>query len=119
MGNSEDWVSVASCFKSEHELLQSLIPIDDGENPNEMLNLGRFKIYRFRSEPYEMLMKHVRVFAPDNPRFEDYSVMARAVAARIDHKNVARIHSINICTRIWAIIQGHRFASSKPLSKAT
>jgi hypothetical protein len=81
-----------------------LIPIDDAENPNEMLNLGRFKIYRFRSEPYEMLMKHVRVFAPDNPRCEEYSAMARAVAARIDHKNVAKIHCINICTRISGII---------------
>lgn len=70
MGNSEDWVKVDSCFKSEQELLQSLIPIDDGENSNEMLSLGRFKIYRFKSEPYEMLMKHVRIFAPDNPKCE-------------------------------------------------
>jgi hypothetical protein len=35
-----------------------------------MLGLGRFKIYRFRSEPYEMIMKHVRIYAPDNPRCE-------------------------------------------------
>jgi hypothetical protein len=98
MGNSEDWVNVDNCFKNEKDLLENLIPIEDGHNPNEMLGLGRFKIYRFKTEPYEMIMKHVRIFAPDNPKCEEYSNMARAVASRIDHKNVARIHSINICT---------------------
>jgi hypothetical protein len=34
MGNSEDWVNVDSSFTNEQELLQSLIPIDDGENSN-------------------------------------------------------------------------------------
>jgi hypothetical protein len=49
MGNSEDWVTVDNTFKNEHDLLSSLIPIDDGENSNEMLGLGRFKIYRFKT----------------------------------------------------------------------
>lgn len=71
-----------------------------------MLALGRFKIYRFRSEPYELLMKHVRTFTPDNPRCLEYSVMARVLASRIDHKNVARIHSLNICTRILSTHAG-------------
>ena len=52
MGNTENWVTADNCFPTEQQLLANLIPIDDGENPNEMLALGRFKIYRFRTEPY-------------------------------------------------------------------
>lgn len=51
-------------------------------------------------------MKHVRVFTPDNPKCQEYSNIAKAIAARIDHKNVARIHSINICTSIHSTYTG-------------
>ena len=68
MGNTEDWVTSDSSFKNESDLLSSIIPLEDGENSNEMLGLGRFKIYRFKTEPYEMIMKHVRIFSPDNPK---------------------------------------------------
>jgi hypothetical protein len=64
-----------------------------------MLALGRFKIYRFRTEPYEIVIKHVRIFTPNNPRFPEYEQAARKTAARIDHKNIAKIHSVNICRR--------------------
>jgi hypothetical protein len=84
-----------------------------------MLSLGRFRIYRFRSEPYELLMKHVRTFTPDNPRFTEYSAMARVLASRVDHKNVARIHSLNICSRTPLLTQAPPSASSRPPSRAT
>lgn len=47
MGNSEDWVTIDNSFANEKDFLANLITIDDGENSNEMLELGRFKIYRF------------------------------------------------------------------------
>lgn len=57
-------------FPTEQELLNNLIPIDDAENDNPMLALGSFKIYRFKIEPYEIVMKHVRTFTPNNPKFK-------------------------------------------------
>ena len=48
MGNTEQWLSSRE-FESEEALLSGLIPIDDAECHNEMLAMGRFKIYRFRS----------------------------------------------------------------------
>ena len=69
MGNTENWVTADNSFPTEQQLLANLIPIDDGEMHNEVLALGRFKIYRFRTEPYEIVIKHVRIFTPNNPRF--------------------------------------------------
>jgi hypothetical protein len=61
-----------------------------------MLGLGRFEIYRFKTEPYEIVMKNVRIFASDNPKCKDYCEIAAKIGGGIDHKNLARIHSINI-----------------------
>ena len=63
-----------------------------------MLGLGRFEIYRFKTEPYEIVMKHVRIFSSDNPKYQEYSQIAAKIGQGIDHKNIAKIHSINICT---------------------
>jgi hypothetical protein len=52
MGNTENWVTAGSSFPTEQQLVANLLPIDDGEMHNEVLALGRFKIYRFRTEPY-------------------------------------------------------------------
>ena len=43
-------------------------------------------------------MKHVRVFAPNNAKYVEYADIAKAVTSLVDHRNIARIHSINICT---------------------
>ena len=63
-----------------------------------MLELGRFEIYRFKTDPYEIVMKHVRIFASDNPKYKEYSQITAKIDQGIDHKNIAKIHSINICT---------------------
>jgi hypothetical protein len=99
MGNSENWVTTDASFPSEHQLLTNLIPIEDAESSNSMLGLGRFKIYRFRTEPYEIVMKHVRTFTPHHPKFQEYEEAARMIAGRLDHKNISKIHSVNICKR--------------------
>ena len=52
MGHSESWVPAGTSFPSETQLLNNLIPIDDAHDDNDMLALGRFKIYRFKTEPY-------------------------------------------------------------------
>lgn len=68
MGQSESWVPAGNSFPTEAQLLSNLIPIDDGQDDNDMLALGRFKIFRFRTEPYEIVMKHVRILTPSSPR---------------------------------------------------
>ena len=99
MGNTENWVSADTLFPTEQQLLNQLIPIDDGENNNEMLSIGRFKIFRFRTEPYEIIMKHVRTFSPLSNNLGQFDEAARTIATRLDHKNIAKIHSVNICRR--------------------
>lgn len=44
-------------------------------------------------------MKHIRTFTPNNPKFEEYEDAARTIAGKLDHKNIAKIHSVNICRR--------------------
>lgn len=113
MGNSENWVTTDASFPSEQQLLTTLMPIDDVENTNPTLGLGRFTIYRFRTEPYEIVMKHVRTFTPNNPKFEEQEETARMIAARIEHKNIAKIHSVNICRRKKMFSQGQASVPSK------
>ena len=109
MGNTEQWLSSRQ-FESEEALLKDLIPIDDGENHNDMLAMGRFKIYRFRTEPYEMVLKHVRVFPADHPGFREQAQVAKELAREVSHKNIARIHCVNLCSSRWASIQNHNCA---------
>ena len=51
-------------------------------------------------------MKHVRTFTPNNPRFLEYEEAAKIIAARLDHKNIAKIHSVNICKSTFEIKTG-------------
>lgn len=119
MGNTENWVTTDASFPSEQQLLVNLVPIEDAENHNPMVALGRFSIFRFRTEPYEIVMKHVRTFTPNNPKFQEHEETARMIAARIDHKNVAKIHSVNICKRTPRLTQGRLFARSRSRSSPT
>lgn len=92
-------------FSSERDLLANLLAIEDGESLNEMLSMGRFKIYRFRSEPYEIVMKHVRVFTPDNPKYALAADIAKTLLESLEHKNVAKLHCVNFCSRSNLCIQ--------------
>ena len=49
-------------------------------------------------------MKHVRTFTPNNPRFLEYEEAAKTFATRLEHKNIAKIHSISICKRIFMVM---------------
>ena len=42
-------------------------------------------------------MKNVRTFTPNNPKFKEYEEAAQTIAGKLDHKNIAKIHSVSIC----------------------
>ena len=78
-------------------LLEQLIPLDESESLNEVLAIGRFQIYRFRVEPYEMVMRHTRQFTADHQSYRDYQELVQMGLHKLEHKNIAKIHQVSLC----------------------
>jgi hypothetical protein len=66
MGNHSDWHKIDNNFVNEKNLHENLLYIDSIENSNEALALGQIQIYKFNYDPYEYVMKHRRIFFPDD-----------------------------------------------------
>lgn len=58
-------------------------------------------------------MKHNRAFPLDHPKCQEYSAMARLVASRASHKNIAKIHTINLCSSTLSYYKESNICDSK------